>query len=156
MDHIAAVHALAEHTQAETAEDLRTRWWPAPTAVAHAKALLAAEPAADMAVIPMYQPGKQVGLWTYGQEVRTVHGVIFLAANRFTDPEPGSAPIPPYSWARNAAEDVAATERVASWKARCTADPSRMHAPGTTGHATVTRDPQADDGINIAVFEGPF
>ena len=125
--------------------DLEARWLPADTAVAHAKTLLAAEPAADMAVIPMWQPGKQRGVWVTGQEVRTIHGVVILAANRFGDPEPGDPPIPPYTWARATAEDIAAQARAAGWKNRTATWPGR---PGTTGYGVVHR------GGNVSVFEG--
>lgn len=125
--------------------DMRARWLPASTAIAHAKVLLTAEPAADMAVIPMYQPGKDRGIWTTGQEVRTIHGVVILAANRWEDPEPGSPPIPPYTWARATAEDIAAAARVAAWKTRTARGP---HRPGTTAYAVVFRDG------NVSVFEG--
>jgi hypothetical protein len=62
----------------DPAEDLRLRWLPTDRSVRHARALLAAEPTADVAVVPMFQPGKQYGIWTVGQLVSTVPGVVFI------------------------------------------------------------------------------
>lgn len=80
-------------------EDLRARWLPTRRSVGHARALLVAEPTADVAVVPMFQPGKQYGIWTVGQPVSTVAGVVFVAVNGF-EPAVG---VPSLSWARNAA-----------------------------------------------------
>jgi hypothetical protein len=38
-------------------DDLRARWMPSPRSMRQAGALLAAEPAAALAVVPMYQTG---------------------------------------------------------------------------------------------------
>lgn len=84
-------------------EDMRRRWLPTNRAVRHARILLAAEPAADVAVIPMYQPGKQHGIWLTGQTVITVPGVVFIASNSFIV----AGLIPGASWARDAACDIA-------------------------------------------------
>jgi hypothetical protein len=83
--------------------DMKTRLLPTDQAVDHANALLLAEPAADVAVIPMYLPGKQRGIWTIGQEVHTVPGVLFLATTGY-HPAPG---VPSLSWARSTACDIA-------------------------------------------------
>lgn len=92
---------------ADPYEDMRARWAPDPAAVAVAVAALnAADPdgAADLiAAIPMVQPGKRPGIWTVGQQVETVHGVVFLGRNRFG----GEGPFPSYSIARDAASRVA-------------------------------------------------
>jgi hypothetical protein len=112
-------------------EDMRARWQPSEAAVRHARALLDAEPRADLAAIPMIQPGKAHGWWTAGQEVRTVAGAVFIGVNRF-DVEDG-AEVPSYSWARNAASDVARA--------------ALGGQPGTVAWATVHRDGHA------AVFE---
>jgi hypothetical protein len=84
-------------------EDMRLRWLPTRRAVKHARALLAAEPEADVALIPMYQPGKQYGIWLTGQIVTTVPGVVFVAANSFHT----AGSLPTLSWARNKACDIA-------------------------------------------------
>jgi hypothetical protein len=125
--------------------DLADRWLPTPESLAHARALLAADPAADVAMIPMIQPGKVHGWWTIGQEVRTVPGVIFLAADR--DEPRGS--ILGYSHARRLCELVAQEVLVQMWEQRRDADPSRLHCPGTTAYACYSRDTG-----NAAVFEG--
>lgn len=83
--------------------DRVTRWNPTASAVQYALTLLNYETDADMALIPMYQPGKQYGIWEYGQEVCTVHGVIFLAVNSFDS----DSLIPSMSWARDAASQMA-------------------------------------------------
>jgi hypothetical protein len=80
-------------------DDLRLRWLPTRQAVRHARALLAAEPAADFAVVPLYQPGKQYGIWMLGQVVNTVQGAVFLAVNS-SEPTAG---VPTLGWAREAA-----------------------------------------------------
>jgi hypothetical protein len=89
------------------AADLRARWLPSDSAVRHARALLDAEPRADLAAIPMVQPGKNAGIWTAGQEVQTVPGAVFIGVNAF-DVDDG-AEVPSYSWARDAAAAVART-----------------------------------------------
>lgn len=86
-------------------QDLRARWLPTAASVRHAWALLDAEPRADLAAIPMVQPGKTYGLWTVGQEVQTVPGAVFIGINSFDADDSGE--VPSYAWARNAASDVA-------------------------------------------------
>ncbi|GAB3459153.1 hypothetical protein [Actinophytocola sediminis] len=114
----------------DPAEDLTVRWWPTARSVRHARALLAAEPAADLAVVPMYQPDKQYGIWFVGQPVFTVPGVVFIAVNSF---EPADG-VPSLSWARNAASDIA----------RCWL---RIDGRvGTVAYAVIEPD-------NVAVFE---
>lgn len=111
-------------------EDLRLRWLPTSRSVRHARALLAAEPAADVALIPIYQPGKQYGIWLTGQLVSTVPGVVFVAVNSFKP----AAGVPSVSWARHAA-CVLAREQL------------RDHGrSGTVAYAVVRTD-------SVAVFE---
>lgn len=88
----------------EIDEDRLTRLQPDPAAVRHARALLDAEPNADVAYIPMCLPGKQQGIWTYGQTVQTVPGVVVLGARD------GQADgmTPPSRWARDMASRIAA------------------------------------------------
>ena len=129
-------------THAVIEQDMRDRWLPADTAIAHAKALLAAEPNADIAVIPMVQPGKNRGIWVFGQEVVTVPGVVILASNS----DDGRAGVPGYPHARKFAELIAGEVRVELWKQARDAT-GRLVSPGTTAHAVVERDGQA------AVFE---
>jgi hypothetical protein len=136
--HLPAVHSAL----ADPAADLRARWLPTPFAIAHATALLDAEPSADIAIIPMIQPGKTRGIWTTGQEVRTIAGVVFIAANDDT----GNDRVNGYQWAREACRQLAGQALADSWKAHSDADRPR-HAPGTTAHAVVTRDG------NASVFE---
>jgi len=88
---------------ADLERDRLQRMNPTDTAVAHARALLAAEPGADIAFIPMCLPGKELGWWREGQEVVTVPGVVLLAVNGFDD----SGPVPSGSWARNTAAAIA-------------------------------------------------
>lgn len=111
-------------------EDLRLRWLPTSRSVRHARALLAAEPAADVALVPMYQPGKQYGIWLTGQRVSTVPGVVFVAVNSF---EP-AAGIPSVSWARHAACLLAREQLRADGRG------------GTVAYAIVRSD-------SVAVFE---
>ena len=85
-------------------QDMRERWLPSDAAVRHAKALLAAEPAADLACIPMTQPGKTRGIWLTGQQVQTVPGAVFIGVNSFDGTTPG---VPSFGWARNMAVHVA-------------------------------------------------
>jgi hypothetical protein len=100
-------------------------------AVRHAVALLEAEPAADMVVMPLYQPGKQRGIWRAGQLVTTVPGAVFLAVNSH-DPALG---VPTYAWARDTACSVA-RERL------------RVNGrDGTVAYAVVYRDGE------VSVFE---
>ena len=112
-------------------EDLRARWLPTPAAVRLAPTFLEAEPEANIAVIPMYQPDKHYGIWFVGQPVHTVHGVVFIAVNSRA---PAGA-VPSLSWARDAA---------------CLLARERLHADhhaGTVAYATVRRDG------HTAVFE---
>jgi hypothetical protein len=67
----------------------------------------------------MYHRGKAHGIWTAGQEVRTVRGVVFIGRNTFTD-DP-DATVPSYSWARDAASRVAREALNACWRARAPA-----------------------------------
>lgn len=119
----------------DTDQDRVRRWNPHPVAVRHARALLAAEPAADLAVIPMFQPGKVRDWWTSGQPVHTVLGVVFLSQNTFTP----NGLIPGHSWARNTASLVAAE----SLRAYATEHPeirAEDGGIGTVAWATVRRD----------------
>ncbi len=109
-------------------QDLKDRWLPTQAAIRHARILLDREPNADMAVIPMCQPGKTRGIWETGQEVRTVPGVVFLATRGTANPD-----IPGYSWARDAACKLARDFLGGQ--------------DGTTAFAVVHRDE------HIAVFE---
>lgn len=129
--------------------DMRARWLPTDEAMAAAKALLDAHPAADMVLVPMIQPGKQRGFWTVGQEVRTVPGVMFLAVN---DDEPRGNCLA-YHHARRLCYVVAGDVLAHDWHRRRDADPSRLHAPGTTSHVTITRAPDEPAGVHGAVFE---
>lgn len=102
----------------EQERDRVTRNNPSGVAVLYARALLAAEPRADVAVIPMYWPGKEPGWWVDGQEVCTVPGVVFVSARRPT--AAAGSELPSYSWARDAAADIAwrmlgDREGVAGW-----------------------------------------
>ena len=72
----------------------------------------------------MIQPGKYYGLWTVGQEVRTVAGAVFIGVNSFDVDEIGE--VPDYGWARNAASDVARSVL--------------GNRPGTVAWATVDRE----------------
>lgn len=123
------------------AEDLRRRWMPAQRAVRHGRALLAAEPDADLAVVPLYQPGKQYGIWLFGQPVQTVEGVVFplwsTAPSRPPDypPSPGRGRPP----ACSPGNDSKATDGAAQWPTRSsnltvwrcsmTSEPSRDRPP---------------------------
>lgn len=84
--------------------DREQRWLPHPEAVGHATALLKADGTADFAVVPLFQPGKVEHIWTCGQRVHTVFGVVLLSVNTFTS----EGRIPSHSWARNTASTIAA------------------------------------------------
>lgn len=95
----------------EVEKDMRLNMVPAPLAVVMAEKLLESDSRADVAVIPLYFPGKQRHWWTVGQETETVLGVVILAVNSTfaqapgnRDPETG---FPTVSWARNAASKIA-------------------------------------------------
>jgi len=48
-------------------DDLNTRWHPSAEAEQKARDLLVAKPCADMAIVPLVQPGKVHGIWDTGQ-----------------------------------------------------------------------------------------
>lgn len=110
--------------------DMR-RWVPAETAVAHAKALLGAEPRAELAYIPMCLPGKTRGVWDHGQEVITVIGVVLISVYSFRP----AGEIPSASWARATAAAIA--RRALDVRGE----------QGVSAYATVRRDG------HVAVFE---
>jgi len=93
----------AEVTPRDVEHDMVRRMQPTDTAVAHARALLAAEPGADLAFIPMCLPGKEYGWWRLGQQVVTVPGVVLLARKSSSD----AGAVPSGSWARNTAAAIA-------------------------------------------------
>lgn len=105
-------------------QDLEARWRPSETAVKHAVALLRSEARADYAIVPMILPSKRHGVWTVGQKVETVPGVVLLGVNSF-DPE-WADEVPSYSWARNESWEIAK---------RHLAD-----REGTTGYASIRPD----------------
>jgi hypothetical protein len=94
------------HTPQEIHEDMQRRIRPTAAAYGHALALLAAEPRAEVAFIPMILPGKTRSVWIYGQEVCTVPGVVLLASR---NPE-GNEVVPGYSHARDTCWRVARGE----------------------------------------------
>lgn len=96
----------ATPTPQEIAQDMQRRLRPTATAHGHAMALLAAEPRAEVAFIPMVLPGRTRGEWVYGQEVYTVPGVVLLASR---DPE-GNEVVPDYGLARITACELARGE----------------------------------------------
>lgn len=126
-------------------QDRLRRWNPHPVAVRHAHVLLAAEPEADLAVIPMFQPGKTYGWWTSGQEVHTVFGVVLLSQNTSTP----TGQIPSHIWARDTAATIA-TERLRSYITDNPGMRAKDGGPGTVAWATVHRD-----GADTPVFEDP-
>jgi hypothetical protein len=91
-------------TQEDLEQDRVTRWQPDPRAVAQARAILATYGGStnELAVIPMYQPGKERGIWEMGQQVVTVRGAIFTGNHH----ESGNGLLS-YAWAREAAAQVA-------------------------------------------------
>lgn len=118
---------MAKSPTITPAEDMRTRWLPSSESMKLARAVLAVDPSASYAVIPMYQPDKRRGVWTVGQAVVTVPGVLLLV--RDDDP-------------------------LSSIRARMLADAASRDAAtragitqGTAAHATVF-----PDGVT-AVFE---
>lgn len=124
-------------------QDRIRRWNPHPQAVHLARTLLAAAPDADMAVLPMYQPGKTYGFWRSGQPVHTVHGVVLLARNSFDT----TGQIPEYPWARDMAARIAA-DRLLSYAAE---HPEIRNSGGGTG--TVAWATVHADGPRAGVFE---
>lgn len=120
-------------TTVDPAEDLRRRWRPSPSAVEAAVRALQNAPDADMAVVPMYQPGKTFGFWTVGQQVETVDGGPDDVLLAVTGHEPKNNVL-----AFRAAQDIA-FERASAKLAE--------HGRGTTAYAVVRRD------ATWAVFE---
>jgi hypothetical protein len=119
--------------QDNLAVDQQQRWLPHPSAVQQAEALLAAVPEADLAVIPLFQPGKTRGQWTSGQQVCTVHGAVLLAQNTANP----AGLVPGLNRVRDMASRIAARELL-TWVA---AHPDRPDGPlGTVGWASVGRD----------------
>lgn len=116
-------------------QDRVGRWNPHPAAVRHARALLAAEPEADLAVIPMFQPGKVRGWWVSGQRVHTVHGVVLLSQNTFRP----TGRIPSHSWVRDLAATIAA-DRLRAYAAEHPEIRAEDGGIGTVAWATVRRD----------------
>jgi hypothetical protein len=125
------------------AEDLAARWLPTIEARQQAAAAVRVAvhqlgvPARDVtALVPMIQPGKERGIWTLGQAVETIPGVILVAYSGA-----GEVPVPgllDYHEARNIAETIGRNRL---------AETGRL---GTTGYAAVDEDGEA------AVFEGVF
>ena len=70
----------------DPAADLRERWLPTGHAVDLAKSLLDQSPRHELALVPMIQPGKTRGIWTVGQEVKTVEDRVYLAVTRNVEP----------------------------------------------------------------------
>lgn len=120
---------------ADPDQDRQRRWLPHPQAVRHAQALLNAEPRADLALIPMYLPGKTEGFWASGQPVHTVAGVVLLSQNTFRP----TGFVPGHSWARDMAARIAALE-LHAWAAAHPTVGNRTGQIGTVGWATVHRD----------------
>lgn len=106
------------------ADDMAARWLPSDEAVRQARAALDAEPRADLAAIPMVQPGKTRRIWTVGQPVETVEDLVFLGVNSSGDE--GRGPVPSWSAARDAASEAAKA--------------ARGDRPGTVAYAVVSRD----------------
>jgi hypothetical protein len=114
-------------------EDRRLRWVPSATALDIATRALESQPDADMAVVPMYQPGKIYGIWQVGQRVETVEAGfedVLLAVNSHTP----SGAIPSLITVRDTAFQRAS-------------EALREHGKGTTSYAVVSRDG------SCAVFE---
>lgn len=107
-------------------EDRHRRWVPSDTARAQAAAVLAAHPFAEHVIVPMYQPGKQRGVWTVGQEVRTVPHCVFPANRTMNDPQAGTLD---HGTARTLAEALAVNYAKA-----------RGVTTGTAGYALLYRD----------------
>lgn len=104
--------------------DLRARWQPTETAVAHAAEVLADLPEADYALVPMWLPGKTYGIWTIGQPVFTAEGEVFTCVNRPGDTS--GRTVPSFGAARAAAVTAA--------------DRGLCGRPGTIGYAVISRD----------------
>jgi hypothetical protein len=124
------------------AEDLAARWLPTIEARQQAAAAVRVAahqltiPERDLAaLVPMIQPGKERGIWTLGQAVETIPGVILVA---YTGAGPAPEGVLDYHEARNIAETIGRNRL---------AETGRL---GTTGYAAVDEDGEA------AVFEGVF
>jgi hypothetical protein len=126
--------ALAAPSYTELEQEIRERLRPADTAVAHATALLEAEPRADLAYVPMCLPGKTYGQWTSGQEVVTVSGVVLIAVNSHD----AARDVPSGSWARDTAAAIG--RRVLDQRGQ----------DGVAAYAVVRR------GERVSVFEDPL
>lgn len=105
-------------------QDKNTRWRPSEASVRLAVAALKSSPYADVAAVPMVQPGKTYGWWEIGQQFTTVPGVVFIGANSFDVPD--EADVPSYAWARNEAASLARTYL--------------GDAPGTVAWASIRED----------------
>lgn len=84
--------------------DLSARWLPSPEQVKAGLAVLATVPAGQrerfIAVVPLAQPGKQFGIWEFGQKVVPLPGV-WVGENT------AEATVYPLRRAQDAAEEVA-------------------------------------------------
>jgi hypothetical protein len=69
----------ADYTPTAVEKDMRERYLPTPEAIKVARTMLLATPEANVALVPMFCPGKQRGIWTMGQPVETVPGIVVLA-----------------------------------------------------------------------------
>lgn len=109
-------------------EDLRRTWRPSDTALTAAVHALEARPDADVAVVPLYQPGKRYGQWTLGQRVCSVEAepdqVLLAMKGRVEDGD-----VPGLHIVRDTAFDLAMAAL-------------RGHGDGkgTTAYAIVRRD----------------
>lgn len=103
--------------------DVRARWRPSEQQIALAVTELAANPHGEawLAAVPLVMPGKEHGVWTLGQPVEHVEGVVFLGRNSFDAGASSS-----YAEARNFAADAARK--------------ALGDRPGTVGWATIYSD----------------
>lgn len=106
-------------------QDMERNFRPSQEAVDTAVAALKATPNADLAAVGLMLPGKQDGWWTVGQKYLTVPGAVFLGHNKATSDGGPVDGMPSFSWARNAAMDLA--ERL-------------MDEEGTVGYAVIYPD----------------
>lgn len=118
-------------TKTDQWDDLRRRFGPTKTAVAAAHAALMNHADADVAVVPLYMPGKSYAAWTTGQQVETVElsGDDVLVGADSRRPS-GSIP----------AGEVPAVRDMIVRAFELASAALAEHGPGTTGYAIVRPD----------------
>jgi len=72
---------MATNTNTNITPEQDIERWELPVATQHAAAAAAAALGKDMALVPFFLPGKELGYWTVGQEVE-IGAAMFFMNNR--------------------------------------------------------------------------